>query len=133
MEITIDRRLDRDMFWLFMRDAEFFEQTLNSSSDSDGYKEILTGLVPSDWEIHKYDIWLGVSPADAKSPLQGFKIHVSATSVTAMEILRRVTPVCVECRAPFKVIADPLILEMMTSKNCTRGASGKFITIYPSD
>jgi serine/threonine protein kinase len=133
MQIAIDRRLDRDVFWLFMQDPEFFGQTLNPPSESHEYREILTGLVPSDWEIRKHHIWLGASPADAESPLQGFKIHLSATSLTAVEVLRRVTPVCVENRAPFKVIADPTALEMMTSKNSSRGASGKFITIYPSD
>src|SRR5262245_9870665 len=133
MEIGIDRRIDRDMFWLFMRDAEFFEQTLSSPAESQEYREIVRDLVPSNWEIHKHHIWIGVSPVDAETPLQGFKIHVSATSLTATETLRRVTPVCVENRAPFKAIAEPRVLEMMTSKNCSRGASGKFITIYPSD
>jgi serine/threonine protein kinase len=133
MDIRIDRRLDRDMFWLFMRDAEFFEQTINSSSESHEYKDILTNLIPLNWEIGKHDIFLCASPTGVELPLQGFKIHVSATSVTAMEVLRRVIPVCVDHRAPFKAIADPLMLEMMTSKNCARGASGKFMTIYPSN
>src|SRR5690606_18982559 len=122
-----------DMFWLYMRDAEFFEQTLDSSSESHEYKDILKGLIPRDWEFGRHEIWLWATPRDVSLPPQGFKIHVSATSMTAADALRKVAPVCVSHGAPFKAIADPMVVEMMTSKNCGRGGSGKFMTIYPSN
>jgi class III lanthionine synthetase len=133
MDLEIERRQKRDVFWFVRQDSEFFESLSTSVSASPDYKEILDGCVPSDWrKVHK-DVWLQAVPPDETLPLQGFKIHLSGTSPTATELLRRVVPICVSNRAGFKVMANPDLLELTTSKNSSRGASGKFITIYPRD
>ena len=133
MEIAIDRRLGRDLFWFVQHETDFFEDPSALPSSSPGYRNTLDRLVPSGWKRGESGIWLHAVPSDARLPLQGFKIHVSGTSLTAEELLRRVIPVCVENEVGFKVMADPLMLERTTSKNSSRGASGKFITIYPRD
>ncbi|HYR91056.1 MAG TPA: class III lanthionine synthetase LanKC [Terriglobia bacterium] len=133
MEIGIDRRLGRELVWFLQDETDFFEDPSALPSKSDGYRKILHRLVPSDWNLGQSGIWLHAAPPNLRLPLQGFKIHVSGTSVTAEELLHRIAPVCVANTVGFKVIADPLILERMTSKNFSRGASGKFITIYPRD
>src|SRR5262245_9660404 len=133
MEITIDRKLGRGLAWFIEHGTDFFEDPSALASTSAEYKDILRQLMPSDWKLHEHNIWLHAVPSNAALPLQGFKIHVSGTVVTAEELLRRVVPVCVEHEAAFKVMADPLMLERTTSKNYSREGSGKFITIYPRD
>jgi len=132
VDIAIDRKSRYNRFW-FLQEPEFFEHPFTSSSPLQEYRQIATSLVPSNWRVGVHGIWLHASPSGAWLPLQGFKIHISGTSVTATELLRRVGPVCVENQAAFKVIADPFVLELTTSKHYFRGASGKFITIYPRD
>ncbi len=133
MEIAIDRRLGRDLFWFVQHETDFFEDSSTLASESSDYRNILDQLVPPSWKRGESGIWLHAIPSNSQLPLQGFKIHVSGTSVTAEELLRKVVPVCVENEAGFKVMANPLMLERTTSKNSSRGTSGKFITIYPRD
>src|SRR5262245_48757746 len=131
MDLFIDRRLRRDLFWFISGETEFFENPSMYPSASHNYRQTVESSVPSDWWVGEKDIWLHAVPPEAGLPLQGFKIHISGTSVTATELLRKVVPVCVEGQAGFKVIANPYMLEMTTCKNYSRGSSGKFMTIYP--
>src|SRR5262245_27730660 len=133
MDLSIDRRLKRDLFWYVMQDREFFEDLSVSASDWRDFRDIVEGLVPSDWMLVNKEIWLNVLPPRVQLPLQGVKIHISGTSVTAIEVLRSVIPVCVAHSAGFKVMGDPRILEIATCKNYWRGGSGKFVTVYPRD
>jgi len=133
MEPTIERRQRRELFWYVMRDSDFFEDVSTGVTVSDEYQGILDDVIPSDWKITQQGIWLHASPSAAVVPNQGFKIHVSGTSVTAPDVLRRVAPICVAHEAAFKITAEPFLLELTTSKNCSRGAAGKFITVYPRD
>jgi serine/threonine protein kinase len=133
MEIAIDRRLGRDLVWFVENDSDFFEDPSTMPSDSSEYGAMLDSLVPSAWKRIESGGWLHAVPSNSTLPLQGFKIHVSGTSVTAEDLLRKVVPACVENEAAFKVLASPLLLERTTSKNYSRGASGKFITIYPTN
>jgi serine/threonine protein kinase len=133
MEPTIERRQRRELFWYVMRDSDFFENLSTGVTVSDEYQGILDSVIPPDWRVTHEGVWLHVHPPAIALPPQGFKIHVSGTSPTASEILRRVAPICVAHDAAFKLTADPLLLELTTSKNSSRGSSGKFITIYPGD
>lgn len=131
MELTIDRRQNRDLFWYLVQDPEFFEDL--SGSGSRDFIQIIERLVPPHWRLQPAQMWFHVFPPEGKLPLQGFKIHLAATSATATELLLRVVPVCTANNAAFKIMADPLILEVATCKNYSRGGSGKFITVYPRD
>jgi serine/threonine protein kinase len=133
MDIAIDRRLGRDLIWFVQNETEFFEDPSALPIDFSEYRNIVERFVPSGWMLGESGIWLHALPSSSTLPVQGFKIHVSATSVTAQELLCRVVPVCVENLVGFKVMASPLMLERTTSKNYSRGAAGKFITIYPRD
>src|SRR5438093_13606111 len=101
MEIAIDRRLGRDLIWYVLHGTDFFEDPSSLPSNSDGYRNILDRLTPSGWKLGQSGIWVNALPPDSRLPLQGFKIHVSGTSVTAEELLRRVVPVCVENEVGF--------------------------------
>ena len=133
MDVSIDRRLRRDLFWFMLQDPEFYEEPSIAPSASQQCKQMLAAYLPSDWTVVKQGIWLHAMPSHAALPLQGFKIHISGTSVTAEELIHRVVPICVGNQATFKIMGDPFMIEMTTCKNYSRGASGKFITIYPDD
>jgi serine/threonine protein kinase len=133
MELAIDRRQNRELFWFLMQDREFFDDLSLSASGWRDFRGVVEGFIPSDWMLLGTDIWLNVFPPKVKLPFQGFKIHISATSATATEVLRRVVPIFVASNAGFKIMADPRILEIATCKNYWRGGSGKFVTVYPRD
>lgn len=97
------------------------------------YRATVAGLLPAQWQLVERGIWLSATPAKYILPAQGFKLHVSATHETAVETLRRVVPACVEMQVPFKCAGSPARLEMLLSKRASRGSSGKFITVYPSE
>src|SRR5438876_3716245 len=123
MEPTIDRRQNGDsLFWYVVQDRDFFDDL--GSTGSRDFRQVLEGLVPEGWRMQTTGIWLHVYPSRVNLPVQGFKIHVSATSVTAPEVLRRVVPVCIANGTAFKIMADPRILEFATCKNYWSGGSG---------
>lgn len=90
--------------------------------------------LPEDWRIHRQDMWFYCSPSSHRVPLQGWKIHVSATKESSREVLKQVTSVLFKYKdVAFKFALDYPLLSLLNSKSWPRGASGKFITIYPSD
>jgi serine/threonine protein kinase len=113
-------------------DPHYFEPLSRHTISSD-YEEVLRQLLPDDWEVSRHDLWLMAASHRTEIPPQGFKIHLSATFHSAREVLRRVVPECAQDVVAFKVVADPLLLGVVGSKNYGRGASSKFITIYPRD
>jgi hypothetical protein len=72
------------------------------------------------------------SAANLEGPAQGWKLHISATILSAVEILRRVGPLLQQHEIPFKA---PASLDELGRLNAGiyYGYSqvGKFITIYP--
>ncbi len=75
--------------------------------------------------------WLFSRRARPDDPTQGWKIHVSATVLSAAEVFRRAAPILRKHKALFKV---PRRLELLVSLNS--GLSefsqiGKFLTVYP--
>lgn len=98
------------------------------------FYDLVNSKLPSGWQISRESIWFYCSSPANEMPLQGWKIHVSAASTNAREILERV--MCVLFRnnkANFKFALDSGTLFLVNSKNWSRAASGKFITIYPPD
>jgi tRNA A-37 threonylcarbamoyl transferase component Bud32 len=75
--------------------------------------------------------WLYSTTARADDPTQGWKLHVSATVLSAAEILRCAEPILRKHRALFKV---PRRLELLISLNAGLtdfSQIGKFLTAYP--
>lgn len=85
------------------------------------------------WTTERGREWTVCVPPEPDVPDQGWKIHVSATPDNAEEILAAVLPYCVEHGLMFKYINGPTVLSRRSSKYGDRSASGKFITLYPSD
>jgi serine/threonine protein kinase len=88
---------------------------------------------PEGWIRLTTDDWLELAPEVVDLPSQGWKIHASACTESAEEILQAVWDYCIPRRIAFKFIRSQQLLFLRNAKYANRGASGKFITIYPAD
>ncbi|MEU5582488.1 hypothetical protein ABZ791_33335 [Streptomyces huasconensis] len=89
--------------------------------------------VPDTWRRSELEDWVVLAPEGARLPPQGWKIHVSACLDNATQILTDVWEYCVPRRIPFKFLPGRDELLLANAKYAHRGASGKFVTIYPAD
>ncbi|MFE0171896.1 class III lanthionine synthetase LanKC [Streptomyces sp. NPDC059002] len=94
--------------------------------------------VPEGWRSGRYGDWLSFVPVDdagtpLPAPLQGWKIHVSATLENAGRIAEIVWDHCVPRGIPFKFVPAKHLLHLRNSKYAGRDSSGKFATVYPAD
>ena len=100
---------------------------------SDFYDRVMA-MLPQGWQIIRQGIWFCCGSSENVVPRQGWKIHISATLTNAHEVLSRVMTVLFRRGdTDFKFALDMSTLFLLNSKNWSRGASGKFITIYPGD
>ncbi|MBD0329134.1 MAG: class IV lanthionine synthetase LanL [Thermoleophilia bacterium] len=77
-------------------------------------------------------LWVSVAPEGVEPPEQGWKLHVSATAWSAEDVLRRVVPVLLRERVPFKVAASADVLEALNSGIAGLDQVGKFVAVYPA-
>lgn len=91
------------------------------------------GLLAADWVSRKRAPWCYLEPNGHQSRSQGWKLHVSATSQNAAEVLRRSVAVLGRRRCAFKFADSPGRVAELVSRNAARSSSGKFITVYPID
>lgn len=111
-------------------DPLFYDSLAGTTADADAYP---TGPVPDGWECEVKDDWLIHGPVGGTLPAQGWKIHVSARLDNAERVLARVADYCRPRGIAFKHLRGPRLLLMRNSKYARRGASGKFVTVYPRD
>ena len=77
-------------------------------------------------------VW--ASPLKKKTlPGQGFKIHISATILNCVEILKKTAPYLLADRIHFKVIRNKQLLMELNSGMQYYSQIGKFMTIYPTN
>ena len=76
--------------------------------------------------------WVYYTPAGSTPRPQGWKVHVSATPDTAERVLAETAAYCLGAGVPFKALRDRDALVQRSSKYADRGASGKFVTVYPT-
>ena len=101
---------------------------------------LLTDIVESvlrrdsvDWQTRTENLWCYVYVPDQTLGLQGWKLHVSATPLSAAHVLSRVAPLLVRERCRFKFARTIDGVAELVSARVARGAAGKFITAYPRD
>ncbi|GII54301.1 serine/threonine protein kinase [Planotetraspora thailandica] len=85
------------------------------------------------WEFRTRRPWTYVTPVGAARRAQGWKLHVSATPLSAPVVLARAVEVLARRRCSFKFAATLAELSGLVSREQDRGAVGKFITVYPAD
>ncbi|MBO4209292.1 class III lanthionine synthetase LanKC [Micromonospora echinofusca] len=88
---------------------------------------------PEGWRSERTGDWLIYGPEGASLPQQGWKIHISACLDNAERVLDKIFDYCVPRGLSFKFLRSPQTLLLRNAKYAARGASGKFVTIYPRD
>ncbi|TWP51757.1 serine/threonine protein kinase [Lentzea tibetensis] len=87
----------------------------------------------ADWTIDTGAFWCSLSPPDGRMPDQGWKLHVSATQLSAPVVLSRAADVLIAEGCAFKFARGLDEVAALLSSRCDRGSGGKFITAYPLD
>jgi serine/threonine protein kinase/rhamnogalacturonyl hydrolase YesR len=111
-------------------DPEYYEP-LERYKPSSEYLQLVQRYVDSTWKISRGGYWTRCFPENAVHLEHGWKIHLAASTMTAVELLERTLPVLVRSRLAFKFCADPDMLALSLNKNAPRTGAGKFVTIYP--
>lgn len=88
---------------------------------------------PEGWQRHDDGEWLHLHPPRTAMPKQGWKVHASATPDNADRVLEAAWDYCVPRGLPFKFLRGRHTLHLRNAKYADRSASGKAVTIYPSD
>ena len=120
-----------------LMDERFYEPLETHYRPVPEYNAIVTDLLHvagNGWTSTRDGFWFHVHPGNGYVfPIQGWKIHVSATIENAASILRRAARIALAHDVSFKFALDRNVLTTMSSKRWARGGSGKFITMYPPD
>jgi serine/threonine protein kinase len=85
------------------------------------------------WQIEPGDAWCVVTPSEGVTRAHGWKLHLTATPLSAPLVLAAAAEVLISRRCSFKFAPDIRRVTELVSDWCDRGASGKFITVYPRD
>lgn len=115
-------------------DTDYHETFDRYAPETADFYDQVFALLPSQWTIQRRGMWFQCTSGKNIIPKQGWKIHLSATSAIAREVLTRCATVLFENgKANFKFALDTSTLLLINGKNWTRGGAAKFITVYPSD
>lgn len=102
-------------------------------------RSLLVGIVESvlrtkdraDWTVRPGATWCHVLPPTRPRAAQGWKLHISATPLSAPLVLARCAEVLVSDGSAFKFAATVDQVLRLTCRQADRSAGGKFITVYP--
>ncbi|MFF4338431.1 class IV lanthionine synthetase LanL [Kitasatospora sp. NPDC001540] len=86
-----------------------------------------------DWTVAVEGFWCTVRPSGRELPARGWKLHVSAASSVAVEVLSAVAAAVADDPCAFRFTADRKKLHGINSRNSARGSAGKFVTVHPND
>lgn len=124
--------MDRGYESFCLADRHFYDAPECARGDDVDF-EAAAQPVPDGWKRGELDDWLVYWPDRADLPSQGWKAHVSACLDNANEVLTTVREYCLARGVAFKFVRSRQLLLMRNGKYADRGASGKFITIFPAD
>ena len=85
------------------------------------------------WQVRTDDFWIRVTPDGYCFQPQGWKLHVSATPLSAPVVLGRCAKILLASGCAFKFARDLSRVHALVDAHCSRGSGGKFITAYPAD
>jgi class III lanthionine synthetase len=125
--------MDQDYQPFCMADPSFYDAMHSEASAGESFATSARQL-PTGWSLHEQDDWFVVNPAVRQQiPLQGWKIHASATQDNADSVLDKIWDYCVERGISFKFLRSTTALLARVSKYAPRGYAGKLVTIYPEN
>jgi len=121
-----------------MADFNFsiFTQKFSDDADSAGLTEVAVDALrvmgeTDRWQVTTHSFWCNVTPQGGIRRPQGWKLHVSATILSAETVLVRALPVLLHGHSAFKFASTLEGVDQLNARHTPRGHSGKFITIYP--
>lgn len=88
---------------------------------------------PRRWDWRRAGVWVHLTPDRADARAQGWKLHISATSGSARDVLAAVLPVLLAEAVPLKFAATRAWVNWLNSPTTARESAGKFITVYPAE
>jgi hypothetical protein len=97
----------------------------------DAVRAVLDRGGAEDWRVRPGKSWCHVDPPGVVPGMQGWKLHLSATPLSAALVLTRAAEVLVRHRCQFKFAPTLGLVQALGSRRCDRGAGGKFLTVYP--
>jgi class IV lanthipeptide synthase len=83
------------------------------------------------WSFEHSQPWCRVAPIGHSVRTQGWKLHLSATAVSARDVLRRSLPVLLDAGTAFKFAGTIEEVVRLNAPTYPREGAGKFITVYP--
>jgi class IV lanthipeptide synthase len=102
-----------------------FQPVAHVAQELEGrWREQTSGLTTRD------GFWIYSRQARKGDPVQGWKIHLAATVLSASEVFARALPILVQHNSLFKVPAKLAFLAQLNSGGAGFSQIGKFITIY---
>ncbi|WP_199856625.1 class IV lanthionine synthetase LanL [Nocardia suismassiliense] len=109
-----------------------------NSAVAAGYRSIAMAVLAEStagirWRLCVGETWCTVTPPRHRPRSQGWKLHVSATPVSAPEVLANAARVLAAHECAFKFAATPRIIAELNGVRADRAQSGKFLTVYPVD
>jgi serine/threonine protein kinase len=125
--------MDQDYQPFCMADPSFYDAMHSEATAGESFATAARPL-PAGWTLHEQDDWFVINPpVRAELPLQGWKIHASATQANADRVLDIIWDYCVERGISFKFLRSSSALLARVSKYAPRGYAGKLVTIYPEN
>lgn len=106
---------------------------VDNSLLSDLMRAALARIGDESWHIGTDGFWTRVTPDGYCFPPQAWKLHVSATPLSAPVVLSRCAAVLIRDGCAFKFARDLSHVRALVDAHCPRANSGKFITVYPAD
>jgi hypothetical protein len=91
------------------------------------------GAAGREWSMRNTGTWCRVEPSDEVRRTQGWKLHVSATRLSAPEVLHHTARAALAAGCAFKFARSLDLVEEMTSYRYDRAQCGKVVTVYPAD
>ncbi|MGW1072081.1 class III lanthionine synthetase LanKC N-terminal domain-containing protein [Streptomyces sp. NPDC002537] len=93
---------------------------------------VLSRHEPHEWRIRTGDFWCHVRLPEAPSRIQGWKLRVSATPLSAPLVLAQTAEILAAHRCPFKFAGTLARVAELCSRGTGRSSGGKFVTVYPA-
>ena len=128
-------RMKEEMFQYSFANRLFYETlTYASWNKSEEWMNTVSKYIEGkNYRILEDDFYLKFICEDNNIPVQGWKIHVSASLANIVDILNITSQYFTENGISFKVIKSKQLYALTSQKFYPREMYGKFITAYPKD
>ncbi|MGW1958512.1 class III lanthionine synthetase LanKC [Streptomyces sp. NPDC001920] len=113
-------------------DPRFYDRADVVTADAKLFAPLRATETPVGWHREVSRGWVNYRPPAVRLPLQGWKIHVTATQSLAEEVVRKAFDHCVSRSVTFKVVPGLREYRERNAKYGERAGSGKLITVYPT-